>query len=479
MDVLRSCYRSQMRLFQDRPDVLTWGQWHFCLPGAKPLPFFHRWASSVFDPDDLRQNPDLGEVRPRGVWTAGRPDPRLLGQQWCGHPNVWLEGVPLAERGTPVVDGTGLPPCCLPSEGAGQGGLDLGGTIVLERAVGVDPLSEGGWLVGGYPTVEGETADEPVVIGGILDGGYPTVEGAVGYETVTGGIVLGGDVCDMCIQTLTVTSGELVGGGVADTVNVGLATSGVTAGTYGDASHSARVTVDNKGRITTASAPAIAIAAAAVSGLAAVATTGSYADVAGLSTVAHTGAAGDLSGLATVATSGSAADLTGTLAAARLPTTVPIAGTVATFPQWQLWTLSIVSGKLRVTAPDGSTTDTTLPGTTSMTVTVTSPAALGVLEAIFHQATTLFTGTGILSVSGSLGYSGGAGTPASNTTAYLSAAAIGTGTNPKPNAVTTGQPDCEHPTAAWNITATLVSGGANLSALTAGTWKVWLRTGVL
>ncbi len=70
-------------------------------------------------------------------------------------------------------------------------------------------------------------------------------------------------------------TGDLTGTYPAPT----LVTSGVTANTYGDASHVAQVTFDAKGRATSATPISIAIASGAVSGLAAIATSGSASDL--------------------------------------------------------------------------------------------------------------------------------------------------------------------------------------------------------
>jgi hypothetical protein len=110
MDILRSCYRSQMRLFNDRPDVLTWGRWHRCPPGADVAPpsvFFSRqWERS----DEYDQ--ELGEVyTPRPAYYSGRSDPRLTGLHYCGA-SAWIVGIPYADRPGLVLDSTGMPTCC-------------------------------------------------------------------------------------------------------------------------------------------------------------------------------------------------------------------------------------------------------------------------------------------------------------------------------------------------------------------------------
>jgi len=84
-------------------------------------------------------------------------------------------------------------------------------------------------------------------------------------------------------QTITLT-GDVTGSGTGSFAAT-LASTAVTAGSYGSASSVATFTVDAKGRLTASGSTTIAIAAAAVSGLAAVATSGAYADLSGKPTI--------------------------------------------------------------------------------------------------------------------------------------------------------------------------------------------------
>jgi hypothetical protein len=78
-------------------------------------------------------------------------------------------------------------------------------------------------------------------------------------------------------QTITLT-GDVTGSGTGSFAAT-LASTAVTPGSYGSASAVATFTVDAKGRLTAASTTSIAISAGAVSGLAAIATSGSASDL--------------------------------------------------------------------------------------------------------------------------------------------------------------------------------------------------------
>jgi hypothetical protein len=112
MDYLRSTYSSKMRLYNDRPDVEVEGAWFFCQPGAKVLPIAHVFASQNWTPEGVHTDPPLGEVAGPRKWTNGIPDTRFTGQHFCGSPEVWLHGIPFAERPGLVLEPDGTPACC-------------------------------------------------------------------------------------------------------------------------------------------------------------------------------------------------------------------------------------------------------------------------------------------------------------------------------------------------------------------------------
>jgi hypothetical protein len=112
MDYLRSCYKASMRLYSDRPDVLTPGEWHFCQEGAKLAQMPHAFGSQIWTPKGMVIDPSIGEVLGQGPWVNGEPNSRYVGQHFCGSADVWLHGIPYADRPGLVLEPDGTPACC-------------------------------------------------------------------------------------------------------------------------------------------------------------------------------------------------------------------------------------------------------------------------------------------------------------------------------------------------------------------------------
>ncbi len=112
MDYLRSCYKSSMRLYPDRPDVLTPGRWYFCPPGALVVNRLIAAASSRWDFYGAPAVTGVGEVTPVGEWVNGRCPPQFQGRHYCGTADAWLHGIPYADRPGLDLDGDNVPLCC-------------------------------------------------------------------------------------------------------------------------------------------------------------------------------------------------------------------------------------------------------------------------------------------------------------------------------------------------------------------------------
>lgn len=128
MDLLRSCYSTKMRFFRDHPEIETLVHWYFCEPDAKVFPYRTVFNSGNWW-SDKTQDGALGEIagaaRP---WRNGQPPAPYDGQDFCGSPDMFLNGV-----GSPPVPpierlANGMPTCC----GHDDGGLLYSGTGVIE-----------------------------------------------------------------------------------------------------------------------------------------------------------------------------------------------------------------------------------------------------------------------------------------------------------------------------------------------------------
>ena len=153
MGELHALYRSQMRLYRDRPDVLVWGRWRWCPPGALPVPFPHAFTPYRNWPEWAQHDTgEVGEI-PHSERTL-RDDPiaRYLGQNVCGSAEVWLLGGLYADRGSIARDPDGIPLCCI-SGPPPPGGAVCGGEAEQGLVSGVEWRNESAWSAV-YETVD-------------------------------------------------------------------------------------------------------------------------------------------------------------------------------------------------------------------------------------------------------------------------------------------------------------------------------------
>lgn len=122
-----------MRPFIGRPDIEVDGQWYFCLEGAKPLPFMHSFASQNWDPSTHMIEPAIGEVRGRQGYVKDPTPATLDGLHFCGPQTAWQNGVPLSERGQPIIGPDGKECSCPISNCILQ---EDGGHLLLEDGDG-------------------------------------------------------------------------------------------------------------------------------------------------------------------------------------------------------------------------------------------------------------------------------------------------------------------------------------------------------
>lgn len=112
VDVLRSCYRSQMRFDPARPDLTVEVEWFYCPPGAKIFPYPTAFGSRNYT--EVREYADLslGEVEITQRYAKGLTPGSLTGQRFCGNVAAFASGVDLVNGPTVGLDCSGLPACC-------------------------------------------------------------------------------------------------------------------------------------------------------------------------------------------------------------------------------------------------------------------------------------------------------------------------------------------------------------------------------
>ena len=222
MDYLRTCYRTRMRLWSDRPDTVP-VRWFRCDAGAKPFPGRHRFSSRVWR-EDKTQNFPIGESQNAREYDKGLNRLGYRGLSFCGRKEAFAAGGRAGADKEIVTNADGSTPCCrmpnVNAAGAGQlggggwfgtygaGGASAGGTATVATLyISPSPYPTGtsggtapqgpalsqlgaGGLLAGRDTLQG-AAFALVALGGLL-AGRDTLQGAAVALVALGGLVADG-----------------------------------------------------------------------------------------------------------------------------------------------------------------------------------------------------------------------------------------------------------------------------------------------
>lgn len=97
VEYLRSCYRTQVRFFKDRPDILTPIIWYFT-DRTDWIAWPHKFGSHNWDEYHPVDGCPVGEVGGNGTYSNGKRPPEAVdGPHPCGTPQQWAEGALFAD----------------------------------------------------------------------------------------------------------------------------------------------------------------------------------------------------------------------------------------------------------------------------------------------------------------------------------------------------------------------------------------------
>lgn len=204
MDVIRSAYRCEMRMYEDS-DVLTKVRWYRCAPSARFFPGYHRFASANWAHDkEAMYGP--GEVSP-----FPRPYSKLAGPEgvdgthYCGPLRAFMSGARMTDPSL-TVSALGVPLCCLEAE---PQGVVLDGDSVFVHGSHTQQADGGGWLDG---SAEFPVPHVQYAAGGLLIGGSALFPPNPHVQTASGGVWSDGSADFLPVHLQTADGGVLVDG---------------------------------------------------------------------------------------------------------------------------------------------------------------------------------------------------------------------------------------------------------------------------
>jgi hypothetical protein len=194
---IRSCYKTFMRFYRDRPDLLTEVQWYFVPNDRAALPFAYSFGSQIYDRKILAEA-NVGEVYNPHPYRKGNPPYPVPTVGLCGTPQQWRDGALSTDPLPPLQPGGNVPICCGQVPIVPTGGMAPGG-----RSQSVNLVRRGGLAIGGY-----SNNTRYVSTGGLAIGGLQ-----IHVQLVrTGGMAVGG----LSNRSKRVQTGGMAVGGRAD-----------------------------------------------------------------------------------------------------------------------------------------------------------------------------------------------------------------------------------------------------------------------
>lgn len=111
MDLLRSCYETEVRFYSGIEDTVRI-RWSFVPEGTPFIAYPNNWVSSNWD-NDPKPSHDLGELPEYGKsWASGLPIGNLPRDHACGSREQWSRGQALPPTIPVPVNDLGIPMCC-------------------------------------------------------------------------------------------------------------------------------------------------------------------------------------------------------------------------------------------------------------------------------------------------------------------------------------------------------------------------------
>lgn len=124
VDVIRTCYSTDMRFFSDDPTKITRVDWYKTT--GPNMPFASSFGSKTYDRIEGLVPLPIGEVEGTQKWRGWNPPYPIDPGPPCGTSQQWAQGATAADPIPAQQPGSLLPVCCPPAPEGGLVGVGIG-----------------------------------------------------------------------------------------------------------------------------------------------------------------------------------------------------------------------------------------------------------------------------------------------------------------------------------------------------------------